>query len=335
MRYFANILKLCGALLGLALMAQALPALAESAAAKHEIARYTQNPPRAELAAMVEQAARAGIADQDVVSILRLGANQAYGAAEIAALLKLLKETHAAGMPTMLVRDKMLEGLAKRVPAEAIAKVSVNLRQTIERASSQVRQMEAQGLQVASNAERTHFINTAAVLMTRYRAEQMAGTLFAQLDAGADRPSAARLLAALALGEVFLVNGASQQDALLWPRAALRADYSVKQLRELQKTAIAQLKNNRNVREIAHALDADGIIPPAAVMPGAPGAIKAPAMQPPFGVPGPMPGGAGSGAGFNPPAGSAGPAGAGYPAGSPAGGPAFPGSGTGWGGARP
>lgn len=331
MRHCEKILKLGGALIGLALLTQPPPALAEPAAAKREITRYAQNQLRAELAVTVEQAARAGIADDDIVNILRLGANNDYGASEIAALLKLLNDTHAAGMPTMLVRDKMLEGLAKRVPADAIVKVSGNLKQTIERASNQVRQMEAQGLQVESSAVRTHLVNTAAVLMTRYRADQIVGALFAQLDTAPGKPTATRLLAALALSEVFLVNGASQQDALHWPRAALRADYSAHQIRELQKDATGRLKNNRNVREIAHSFDPAGTIPPAAVPPGLPGTFNAPVMQPPTG----MPGGAGGGAVFNPPSGSAGPAAAGYPAGPPAGGPTSPGSGMGWGGARP
>lgn len=333
MRHCVKITQLWGAIFGLALLMQPPLALAESNAAKREITRYGQNQ-HSELTAVVEQAARAGIADQDLVNILRLGANQAYGAAEIAVLLNVLKETQAAGLPTMLVRDKMLEGLAKRVPADAIAKVSGNLKQTIERASNQVQQMEAQGLRVGSSSERTNLVNTAAVLMTRYRADQIVIALFEQLDAASGKPTATRLLAALALGEVFLVNGASQQDALHWPRAALRADYSAKQLRELQKNAIGQLKNNRNVREVAHSFGAAAIIPLPTVTPGLTGgAFNAPVMQPPVGIPGAMPGGSG-GPVFNPPSGSAGPAAHGYPAGPPASGPTSP-AGMGWGGARP
>lgn len=329
MRHCEKIRQLWGAIFGLALLMQQPPALAESADAKREIARYAQNQ-RSELATVVEQAARVGIADKDVVSILRLGANQDYGAAEVATLLKLLNETHGAGLPTMLVRDKMLEGLAKRVPADAVVKVSGNLKQTIERASNHVRQMEAQGLQVESSAVRTSLVNTVAVLITRYRADQMLSALFEQLDAASGKPAATRLLAALALGEVFLVNGASQQDALHWPRAALRADYSAKQIRELQKDATERLKNNRNVREIAHSFDPAGTIPPAAVTPGLSGTFNAPVTQPPVGIPGSMPGGSG-GPVFNPPSGSAGPAAPGYPVG----GPSSPASGTGWGGSRP
>lgn len=333
MKYSETILKLSGALLGLALLMQSPWALAESANAKREIARYAQNQ-RSELAAVAEQAVRAGVADQDVASILRLGANQSYGAAEVVTLLELLNETHGAGLPTMLVRDKMLEGLAKRVPADAIAKVSGNLKQTIARASDQVRQMEARGLQVESSPERASLVNTAALLMTRYRADQIVGALFAQLDAAPGKPTATRLLAALALSELFLVNGASEQDALHWPRAALRADYSANRIRELQKDATGQLKNNRQVREVAHSFDAAARIHPTAVPPVVPGTFNAPIMQPPVGIPGSMPGG-GGGPVFGPPSGPAGPAAAGYPAGPPAGGPSSPGPGMGWGGARP
>lgn len=229
-------------LLGLLLAATAraeLPASLGHAAA--EVATVPAQ--RQALAADLESAMNAGVDEPDLQAVMRMASTQRYSAPHTAAFVQKLAAVRRDGMPVSLIRDKILEGMVKKVPAENILTVASQWQGALKDARSSVQAMEERGLKYDKASERETLINLDAGLRQRYGAKDALPRLAEsagdgkRITAGAESLIAAGNLAEL----LFLYNTPSAQ-ALELPKASLKAGYTPVQIQTLQRTVLDQLR---------------------------------------------------------------------------------------------
>lgn len=253
-------------------LAQELAKLSSANAAQHQA-----------LTSEIEGALRLGVSEQDLSKLVNLAATRNYTASDAAQFVQKLAALQRNELPTALVRNKILEGMAKRVPTSAILQVTVNWSTALEEAKTVLRDMEQKGLS-ASPTERMALINMGATLQQRYGTRQALLTLAqSALESGRIKRSAASMTAAMELAETLLLNGAKPDQALSLPGASLRADYSPQRIQGLQRSVLDQLRQGIAVADIIAVQQKQFGIP------------QNPA-RPPFDVPGQTPGGVPGGA---------------------------------------
>ncbi len=229
-------------LLGLLLAATAraeLPASLGQAAA--EVATVPAQ--RQALATDLEGALKLGVDEPDLQAVLRQAARQKYTAAHAAAFVQQLATVRRDGLPVALMRDKILEGMAKKVPAETILVVASQWQGALKDASLSVRTMEERGLKYDKAGEREALLNLGASLRQRYGAKEAFPNLVeAATKGGRVTSSAESLIAAGNFAELMLLHSAAPAQALELPRASLRAGYTPVQIQALQRSVIDQLR---------------------------------------------------------------------------------------------
>jgi hypothetical protein len=274
------------------------------AVARLSVANATQ---QQALSSEVNNALRLGAAEQDLSKLLNLAATQNYTAIDATQFVQKLVALQLKALPTTLVRDKILEGMAKRVPAASILQVTSNWSTALGEAKTVLSNMEQKGL-TASPAERAALINKGATLQQRYGAQQALSTLAeAALEAGRIKRSAASISAAAELTETLLLNGSKPDQAVSLPGASLRADFSPQRILGLQRNVLDQLRQGIAITDIIAAQQKQF------------GVAQNPA-RPSFDAPGGAPGG-GFGGGSS--GGGGAPGGGGFGGGAPGG--SFPG----------
>ncbi len=275
---------------------------------------------QAALSSEINKALRLGVNKQDVSKLVKLAATHSYTANDAAQFVSTLAALQLKELPTTLVRDKILEGMAKRVPAAAILQVTSTWSTALGEAKTVLLEMEQKGL-TASPAERTALINMGATLQQRYGARQALHTLAqAAQESGRIKRSAASINAAAELTETLLLNGSKPEQSVSLPSASLRADFSPQRILGLQRNVLDQLRQGIAVTDIITTQQNQF------------GAAHNPA-RPAFDAPGGVPGGVFGGAPGGGPGGGFGgrPPGAGLGGGAPGGG--APGGGAPGGGA--
>lgn len=198
---------------------------------------------RQALIADLEGALKSGVAEQDLQSVMRLAVAQKYSTANAAAFVRQLATVRRDDLPAALVRDKMLEGMAKKVPAESILLVTSQWQGALKDAASTVRAMEGRGLEYGKAAERDSLINLGAGLRQRYGAKDALPSLAKSAEKGGRMASGAEnLIAAGNLAELLFLHNASAAQALELPMSSLRAGYTPAQIQALQRSVLDQLR---------------------------------------------------------------------------------------------
>jgi len=288
-------------LLGLMLAAVAhaeLPASLAQAAA--QVAAEPAQ--RQSLATDLEGALKSGVAEQDLQSVMRLAATHKYSAAHAAAFVQQLAAVQRGGLPVALVRDKILEGMAKKVPAEAILAVAAQWQGALKDARSSVQAMEERGLKFDKATERETLINLGAGLRQRYGAKDALPRLTESAREGGRMTSGAEsLIAAGNLAELLFLHNATPVQALELPKASLRAGSTPAQIQALQRSVLDQLRQGMAIVDVT-----------AGIRRRFDTKTDAPLVKPSFSDPGQPPGGSWPGGGA--------PGGGGMPGGAPGGG---------------
>lgn len=264
---------------------------------------------RQSLAANLESALKTGVDEQDLRAVMRLAVRQQYPSTQTTTLVQKLAAVRDDGLPVALVRDKILEGMAKKVPSVTILKVASEWQEALKTTRSQVQVLETRGLKYTKVGTRDALVNLGASLHQRYEAREALPQLAdAARESGRKEMGAENLIAAGNLAELFFLHNATPVQALELPKASLRAAYTPAQIQALQRGVVDQLRQGLALTDIVTTLrrqfgpTGQGSHPHS--FPGT--------SQPPGGFPGSAPGGF--------PGGAPG----GFPGGAPGG--SFPGS---------
>ena len=260
---------------------------------------------RQSLAANLEAALKSGVAEQDLQSVMRLAAAQKYSAANTAAFVQQLVAVRRDDLPIAPVRDKLLEGMAKKVPAESILSVTSQWQGALKDAASTVRAMEERGLKYDKAGERETLINLGAGLRQRYGAKDALTRLSESAEKGGRMaPGAGSLIAAGNLVELLLLHNATPAQALELPMTSLRVGHTPAQIQALQRTVLDQLRQGVAPVDVVSSLrgrfNPKVDTPPAAPAfsnPGQPPGGSWPGSAPGGGFPGGAPGGSFPGGG--------------------------------------
>ena len=249
------------------------------------------------LVADLEAALKSGVAEQDLQSVMRLAATQKYSATHTAAFVQQLAAVRRDGLPIALMRDKILEGMAKKVPAENILAVASQWQGALKEARSSVQAMEERGLKFDKAAERETLINLGAGLRQRHGAKDALSRL---AESAGDRnlraSGAGSLIAAGNLAELLFLHNATPAQALDLPKASLKAGHTPAQIQTLQRSVQDQLRQGMaivdviadNRRQFNIKTDAPPVKP----------SFSDPGQQPGGSWPGGAPGGGMPGGGF-------------------------------------
>ena len=292
-------LLLLGILLATAVRAE-LPAALEQA-----VSRVSGAPvQRQALGVNLEEALQAGVGEQDLQAVMRLAATHQYAAAGADAFVRQLAEASRDGLPVAPMRDKMLEGMAKKIPAATILAVTSQWWSALREADAAVRAMEKRGLDYGKAGEREALVGLGAGLRQRYGAKDVLVKLDASAAKGGKAAAdAGRLIAAANLTELLLLHRAAPAQALELPMSSLRAGYTSAQIQVLQRNVLDRLRQG---------------VAPADVISDMRrqfgGQADVPFAAPPFTGPGQPPGGGWPGGGGSFPGGAGAPGG-GFPAG--------------------
>lgn len=289
-----------------------------SASLEQAVSRVSGAPAqRQALGVNLEAALKAGVGEQDLQAVMRLAATHQYAAAGVDAFVRQLAEASRDGLPVAPMRDKMLEGMAKKIPAETILAVTSQWRSALSEADAAVQAMEERGLRYGKAGERDALVGLSAGLRQRYGAKDV----LAKLDAAAAKggkaaADAGRLIAAANLAELLFLHNAAPAQALELSMSSLRAGYTSVQIQALQRSVLDRLRQGVAPADVVSDLRSQF------------GTQAAPAAAPAFAGPGQPPGGgwSGGGGGF--------PGSGGAPGGFPGGGGAAGGMGGGFPGGR-
>lgn len=198
---------------------------------------------REALANAVDAATRAGVNGDDLQAILKQAGTYNYTALDTASMINSLTLTRRDGLPVGLVRDKILEGMAKQVPGALIRDVSVRWSEALKNTRLNLRALEERGLKYSGSGELEALTNLGASFAQRHRAPAALTSLAsAGMSGGKVATGASNLLAAGMLAELLLVHGATVEQALEVPQVALRNGSSPEQLQALQRRAIDLLR---------------------------------------------------------------------------------------------
>ena len=276
---------------------------------------------RQALAGNLESALKTGVDEQDLLAMMRLAVKQQYPAAQAAMLVQKLAAIRDDGLPVALVRDKILEGMAKKVPSVTILKVASEWQEALKTTRSQVQVLETRGLKYTKGGTRDALVNLGASLHQRYEAREALPQLAdAARESGRREMGAENLIAAGNLAELFFLHNATPVQALELPKASLRAAYTPAQIQALQRGVVDQLRQGLALTDVVTSMRRQ-------VGPTGQGGHSHPfsgTSQPPGGAPGGnFPGGSFPGGGAAP---SGGFPGGGFPGGGGAPSGGFPGS---------
>ncbi len=240
---FRILIMLFGLMLAAAAYAE-LPASLTQAAAQLATAPVQ----RQALAADLEDALKAGAQEQDLLAVMRLAAMHKYSAAQATAFVQKLAAVRRDNLPITLVRDKILEGIAKKVPSETILAVASKWQEALKDARSRVQAMEEHGLKYSKGKaeERAALIDLGAGLQQRYGAKEALSRLAESGEKdGRITSSAGSLIVAGNLADLLFLRNATPAQALELPRASLRAGYTSAQILALQRSVLDQLRQGR------------------------------------------------------------------------------------------
>ena len=268
------------------------------------------------LVADLEAALKSGVAEQDLQSVMRLATTQKYSATHATAFVQQLAAVRRDGLPVTLMRDKILEGMAKKVPAENILAVASQWQGALKEARSNVQAMEERGLKFDKATERETLINLGAGLRQRYGAKDALPRLAESAgDRSMKTSGAGSLIAAGNLAELLFLHNATPAQALELPRDSLKAGYTPTQIQTLQRNVQDQLRQGMAIVDVTAGNRAQFDTKTDALQ-----------VKPSFSNPGQPPGGFGPGGAPGGPPGGGMPGG-GMPGGAPGGG--FSGGGPG------
>lgn len=212
---------------------------------------------RQALMAETEKALVAGVDEKDINAVLAMASDRNYAAEDAGRFIKKLADAHDTGLPVKLLRDKILEGMSKQIPAANVMKVADSWHQALADSKSMVQGLERKGLTYLKPQEKAELINQGAVLGRRFQGLNIVQELAsAASKGGPGQYRAANIIAAARLSEVMLMSGATPEQAIALPGAGLKAGFNTARMQEMQGAALNQLRQGVSIPDVISGLRA-------------------------------------------------------------------------------
>lgn len=218
-----------------------------------QIGRYGDAGEQVQLAQITMTALQAGADARQLEALLDLALTRSYAADAVGRFIEAMSMLRAADIPEGLVRGKILEGMAKRVPTDVILAVAQTWTQALRGRAAELADLREAGLTVANASVRETLINLGTVLTRRYAMENPLRHLAQHMPQPYAVDSGERLALAAQLLETLLLNGASQAQALALVETSLAQGLSVAQLQKLQFQIADQLRQGFSLADILSA----------------------------------------------------------------------------------
>ena len=191
----------------------------------------------------LDQALKIGMSGQDLQSLVRLAVVHKYNAANVDAFVRLLTQVRSENLPTAIIRDKILEGMVKKIQADKIMVVSSQWRAALKETEEIVQTMEKRGLNYGKASDRNTLIGLGASMKQRYGVEKaLLKFETAASKNGKFKGDAGRLIAAANLTEMLLLHKATTAQAIELPIISLQAGYTEVQIYTQQRSMQDQLR---------------------------------------------------------------------------------------------
>ncbi len=236
-----------------ALGAQEMPTQLAEQIARFGNAVESKPAEQARLVQITTAALRAGADAQQLEALLDLALARRYTADATGHFIEKTSMLLVADIPEGLVRGKILEGMAKRVPADVILAVADTWTQALRVQAAELANLQQSGLTVANANERETLINLGTVLARRYAMGNPLAGLAQHMPHPFVADSGAQLILAAQLLETLLLNGASQEQALALVETSLAQGLSVAQMQQLQFQVADQLRQGFSIPDILSA----------------------------------------------------------------------------------
>ncbi len=231
----------------------AVQAHAEPAPLNQEMARLktADAADRQLLSNDTDNALKSGVSQHDIYRLASLAVAQNYTARDVAGFVEKITALKRNGLPQGLVLGKILEGMAKHVPATSILPVAALWTTALENSNARIQDMEKKGLTYTAATQRPALVEAGATLQQLYGAPQALTALAnAAENSGRMVRSAASLIAATQLAETLLLYGAKPDQALSLSAASLRANYDAGRILGLQRSLLEQLEHGQSLADI-------------------------------------------------------------------------------------
>lgn len=198
---------------------------------------------RQEITGSLEDALKIGVRGQDLQALMRLATAQQYSVASTSSFVREITEAKRNGLPVTPIRDKLLEGMAKKVQTEKILVVSSQWRSALTDADVTVRAIEARGLSYSKASEREALVVLGASLQQRYGVKNALSKFDAPVSKNSNYSGDAnRLIAAANLTEMLLLHKVPIEQSLDLPISSLRAGYTAAQIYAQQRNIQDQIR---------------------------------------------------------------------------------------------
>lgn len=203
------------------------------------------------LISSLEEAMKIGVSGQDLQSLMRLADTQQYSIVSANNLVRELSEVKRDGLPTMLIRDKLLEGMAKKIQAEKILAVSSQWKNALKDSDKTIKGMESRGLRYGKSSEREALVSIGASLQQRYGAKDTLLKLeTSSAKTAKESTDARRLIAAANLTEMLLLHKATQEQAIQLSMLSLKVGNKAEQISAQQRSIQDQMRQGVALADI-------------------------------------------------------------------------------------
>lgn len=200
-----------------------------------------------------DQAMTAGIPAEDVAIIITRGLKQNVASTGIEDFLETATKVKKQNLPVRLVLDRIEQGLAKGVPAERIAGVTHRLSGNLATARPMVEKIESRGVKSTRSGSSDDAVETVARALEK---SIPADAIIHTGEKVRDRKGSIVLFdRAVDTMTTFVGNGMRADQASKLVHTAVERGYSERELEDMERYMVDQLRKDRTMNDIAAGMD--------------------------------------------------------------------------------
>lgn len=198
-------------------------------------------------------AVSAGIPADDVATIITRGLSRGLDSNVIEGLVDTVLDVKAKNLPVRPVLDRIEQGLSKGVPPERIFTVTKRLAEKLAGADGIVNSLIKSGLKAGKDTEREGAVQTVARALERSVSENV--ITLTGIKAKKGNYSLSFFDKAVATLTTLTENGVPADHALRLVNKAMDKDYSEKDMRDMEREILNDLRAGRRMDEVIKNMD--------------------------------------------------------------------------------